>query len=203
MGRWPQAGGLIARFGSDRRGNILLMFCFLSVGLVLLAGGAVDLSRAVMLRSALQNAADAAALAGATNFSSAAAFSARQAVATDYMNASLARLPDRGDVTFTVSPFATDSNGTTTAYNVKIAAIARLKTTFMALLVDTIPVSVVATATYPLAAGNGDDGGDDDSSSSLPSIMEGGDDPQLYTSTRSPEAGVFGPELAGGAHLTQ
>src|SRR5205823_3951758 len=106
-----------------RGGNILLMFCFLSVGLVLLAGGAVDLSRAVMLRSALQDAADAAALAGATNFSSASAFSARQAVATDYMNASLARLPDHGDVTFTVSPFATDSNGTTTAYNVKIAAV--------------------------------------------------------------------------------
>jgi Flp pilus assembly protein TadG len=201
MGRWLQAGGLIARFGSDRRGNILLMFCFLSVGLVLLAGGAVDLSRAVMLRSALQNAADAAALAGATNFSSAAAFSARQAVATDYMNASLARLPDRGDVTFTVSPFATDSNGTTTAYNVKIAAIARLKTTFMALLVDTIPVSVVATAAYPVAAlSDAYDGGN--SSPSLPASVPASDDPQLYARVRNLEVEALGVALPG-VHLTQ
>ena len=202
MGCVLAAGALIARFRADRGGNILLMFCFLSVGLVLLAGGAVDLSRAVMLRSALQDAADAAALAGATNFSSASAFSARQAVATDYMNASLARLPDHGDITFTVSPFATDSNGTTTAYNVKIAAVARLKTTFMALLADTIPVSVVATAAYSVSADNGDDGSGDDSSSSLPSITPAGDEPQLYTSTRNLEAAVFGPALAG-AHLTQ
>ena len=195
------AGELIARFRGDRRGNILLMFCFLSVGLVLLAGGAVDLSRAVMLRSALQDAADAAALAGATNFSSASAFSARQAVATDYMNASLARLPDHGDITFTVSPFATDSNGTTTAYNVKIAAVARLKTTFMALLADTIPVSVVATAAYSVAAGNGAyDAGN--SSPSLPASVPAGDDPQLYARVRNLEMEALGVALPG-AHLTQ
>ena len=201
MGCVLAAGELIARFRGDRGGNILLMFCFLSVGLVLLAGGAVDLSRAVMLRSALQDAADAAALAGATNFSSASAFSARQAVATDYMNASLARLPDRGDITFTVSPFATDSNGTTTAYNVKIAAVARLKTTFLALLTDTIPVSVVATAAYPVAMLSGAyDAGN--SSPSLPASVPAGDDPQLYARVRNLEVEALGVALPG-AHLTQ
>jgi Flp pilus assembly protein TadG len=195
------AGDLIGRFRHDRHGSILLMFCFLLVGLFLLVGGAMDLSRAVMIRSDLQNAADAAALAGAANFYDASAFSTHQAIAAEYMNASIATLPDNGNITFTVSPFATDSNGTTTAYNVKVTASARVQTTFMSLVVDAIPVSVVATATNPVAASNSDYESNS-FSASAPVNVPAADDPQLYERGRNLEVEAFGIGLAG-VHVSE
>lgn len=53
----------VRRFGGDRRGNVAMMFGFLAIPLIALAGAAVDYSNALRLKSKLQSALDATALA--------------------------------------------------------------------------------------------------------------------------------------------
>ncbi len=58
----PRAG-LVRRFGSDRRGNIAIMFVFMLGVLMLFAGGAVDFTRYNTVRADLIESMDAAGLA--------------------------------------------------------------------------------------------------------------------------------------------
>ena len=55
---------LLSSLFSNERGNIAVIFCCAAVPLLVLAGGAVDYSRATMNQKAMQAALDAAALAG-------------------------------------------------------------------------------------------------------------------------------------------
>jgi Flp pilus assembly protein TadG len=57
---------LLARFRDDRRGNVMLIFAFAALPLLLAAGVAVDYTRAATVRSRLTAVADAAALAATT-----------------------------------------------------------------------------------------------------------------------------------------
>jgi Flp pilus assembly protein TadG len=140
--------GSIRQFAGDRSGSILIMFTLMLCGLALFVGLAVDVSRAVQMRSTLQSAADAAALAGVADFASLGRADHQQAIARDYMNASV--LESRlNEVDFTAMAFPTNVGGVITALNIRIAATGRLKTTFLSLLVDAIPVSVESTATIP------------------------------------------------------
>lgn len=56
---------LIGRWRRDERGNVLMLTCLLLVVLVALSGMAIDLGRQQLVRIKLQQASDAAALAGA------------------------------------------------------------------------------------------------------------------------------------------
>ncbi len=203
MKRWFYAPGLIGRFQRDRQGNIMVAFCLLSFGLVFSVGAAVDFTLATQFRGALQNAADAAALAGAANLVDAAGFSAHRAVATEFMNASIARLPVNDGVTFEVTPFATVSKGITKAYNIKVAASGRVRTTFLSLVVDFIPVAVVATARNPVAAGNHDEARDD-LAESVPAGngVSAGDAIPKYDRSRNLDMETFGMKLPI-VHLVQ
>ncbi len=58
------------RWHQDERGSVTVMTAVLMVGLVLVIGLCIDVSRIYMLRAGLQNAADAAALAGARELDS-------------------------------------------------------------------------------------------------------------------------------------
>ncbi len=69
------------------------------------------------------------------------------------MNANLPGLPANAGVAFDTAAFATVSGGATTAYNVRVTATGRLKTTFLALVTDSLTVSVVSLATVPVAGG--------------------------------------------------
>ena len=194
MTRQTTARPLASRLESDRRGSILVMFVLFLSGLLLFVGLAVDLSLVVQFRSQLQDAVDAAALAGASAMSKAPDFATQRNIATNYMNADLERLPPNDGVTFTVSPFATDSQGTTTAYNLKVTAVGRARTLFFSLIVDSIPVSVEATARDTLI-------GDNNALSPASSFdLPAGDTEQLYTRGRNLEleavgAGAIGPHL--------
>ncbi len=143
----------LGRFCRDVRGGIAIMFALLSFVLVLLAGAAVDMAFAVQLRSSLQSAADRAALAGAAVYVDASASRSGRATAMDLMNANLPGLPANAGVAFDTAAFATVSGGATTAYNVRVTATGRLKTTFLALVTDSLTVSVVSLATVPVAGG--------------------------------------------------
>jgi Flp pilus assembly protein TadG len=194
MMRPIHASATARRLRGDRRGSILVMFVLMLSGLMLFVGCAVDLALAVQFRSQLQDAVDAAALAGASNISRSPVFSTQEAIATSYMNASLDALPPNNGVSFAVSPFTTDSNGTTTAYNVKVAALGQVRTLFVSLIVDSIPVSVEATATNTVMRN------DNASSPSMPASRPAGDTIGLYTGGRNLEiealgAGAIGPHL--------
>jgi hypothetical protein len=69
-------GAILRRFSLDRAGNIAVMGAVLMLPLTLLAGGASDYARARTVQSQLQNALDAAVLAGAPEGSTAAALAA-------------------------------------------------------------------------------------------------------------------------------
>ncbi|MEM8786018.1 MAG: pilus assembly protein TadG-related protein, partial [Pseudomonadota bacterium] len=55
--------GLVSRFVIDRRGSFVAVFALSVLPLVTIAGAAVDLSQAVMVRARLAKAVDAAGLA--------------------------------------------------------------------------------------------------------------------------------------------
>ena len=190
------------RLCRDRRGGVLIMFGLMSVLLVLVAGAGVDMALALQFRGALQGAADAAALAGATVYADAAASSPGRAVATNFMNARIPSLPSNTGVTFAATPFPTISGGVATAYNIKVTARSRVKTTFMVLAIDSVSVSVVAVATNPVVAGNGvhDDSYGDNYSIPADESLPAFDGP--YDSSRDLELEAFGKE-AGSVHLTQ
>jgi len=188
----------IGHFVRDRAGNILIMFCFISFGLALLTGAAVDFGRAVALRAGLQHAVDAAALAGTADFTNLAKADRQQAIATDYMNATLSELMANDGVDFTVTPYPTKVDGVITAFNVRITAVGRVNTKFLSLLVDTIPVSVASTATIPAILFTADSSGD----GSMPALLTAGDDPNLYVRPRNLDLDAFGIGL-GQEHLVQ
>jgi hypothetical protein len=96
------APGSVLRFANDRSGNVLILFTLMFFVLALLTGAAIDVSRAVQLRTDLQNAADAAALAGVADFTSFGRADHQQAITSDYMNASVLE-SGLNDVDFTVT----------------------------------------------------------------------------------------------------
>jgi Flp pilus assembly protein TadG len=191
----PICAGRLLR---DRAGNILILFCFMSFGLALLTGAAVDFGRAVALRAGLQNAVDAAALAGTADFTGLAQARRQQAIATGYMNASLPMLMANDGVDFTVTPFPTKVDGVITAFNIRVAAEGRVNTTFLSLLVDAIPVSVASTATIPAITFAADSSGD----GSMPALLPASDSPGLYDRPRNLDLEAFGMGL-GQEHLVQ
>ena len=181
----------------DRAGNILIMFTFMLFGLALLIGAAVDFSRAVALRSNLQNAADAAALAGVADFTSLGRAEYQQAVASNYMNANVAMMAANDGVDFTITPFPTKVDGMITAFNIRVSATGRLNTTFLSLLIATIPVSAESTATIPatviIDAGSG---------AGMPALLLSGDNPNLFVRPRNLEVQALGMGI-GQEHITQ
>ncbi len=58
----------LKRFGSDRSGNVGIMFALLSMPMMGLMGAALDLSRAISTKTQLQAIVDAAALSGAVEY---------------------------------------------------------------------------------------------------------------------------------------
>ena len=194
-------GDLAGRFCRDRGGNILIMFSLLAMVLMLFVGAAVDVTIAVRFRSALQDAVDAAALAGATKFVGPAGARASEATARKFMLDSIAGLPGMEGVTFAVTPFATDSQGTTTAYNCRVVASGRVKTTFLSIAVDYLQVSASATATAPLAMDGGHFEMNGDGSFALVGANGGGIAPADRVGFMEVEA--LGPPGQQLVHLTQ
>ena len=68
--------------GADRRAGVALLTGVACAPLLLATGIAIDMSRLVQFRAALQNAADAAALAGAAAYTSGTTASAAAAIAS-------------------------------------------------------------------------------------------------------------------------
>lgn len=123
MGR-PQSPGewsIVSRSWSSERGSVTIMTAVLLVGLVLVLGLSIDVSRIYMVRTGLQNAADAAALAAARELNSGPtgltnAVAQANAIVNQYgLNRSGAAAPN---VTISKIEFATQSGFSTNTWYV-------------------------------------------------------------------------------------
>ncbi len=133
----------VARFARAERGNVAMMFAFLLPVLLTSVGAAVDYSRAVNARSAMQAAIDATALMiskEASTLTAAQITTKAQA----YFNA-LYNHPEVGSVTFTAA--YTGNSGT--GASVKIDAAGTMQTEFMKLAgYSSVPLSVTTTTKW-------------------------------------------------------
>jgi Flp pilus assembly protein TadG len=135
---------------ADRRAGVALLTALALVPMVLAAGVAVDLSRVTSFRTALQAAADQAALAGAAADNSSGQATAAVAVANAYMTQAEAGLPANNGVTVTVvSGTSPGAGGTTAGYTISVTASASVPTTLMSLVTPAVSTSVTASALNP------------------------------------------------------
>jgi Flp pilus assembly protein TadG len=142
------------RFARDRQGVVGVLSAIMLMTLLTAAGVAIDLSRAVQFRTALQNALDSAALAGASVYKDATKASAATAVANNYMNSIIESLPQNSGVSF-----AATTGISARGFTVTVNASAPVPTTIMALFVSQVPVAATATAINPVVVVNFDLGG--------------------------------------------
>jgi hypothetical protein len=112
------------------------------VPVLLIAGGGLDMMRAVQLRSELQAATDSAALAGASVYMSATAGSTAQATATRFMAKAVTQMPYASNVTFTVTPSAASA----AVYSVSVAAQAQVPNSILSMVSSDTAITVMSEA---------------------------------------------------------
>lgn len=78
--------GMFARLRGDTRGNTLMLFAFSLLPLMGMVGGALDMSRAYLVKSRLQQACDAAVLGGRRSMSGSTFDTAARNAADSYFN---------------------------------------------------------------------------------------------------------------------
>ena len=128
----------VERFRQDRSGNMAIIAALGAIPMILAVGFAVDYSRASSAKADLQEAVDAAVLAGARD-----ATAAWTTVATNMFNASLRTK----DFTLATKSFTQDASG-----NYVGTASGSVKTTFSGLMaVTSLPVNATATAVIKAA----------------------------------------------------
>ncbi len=139
------------RFSQDRDGSLLVWFALALVPLLLIVGSGVDYGRGVNLRTQMQNATDAAALAGATLYTGSDTATTAAATATSFMTAFVARMGAGYTITFTVTPAAASSGGTATLYKMQVSAKGSVARSLMKLGgTAAVQVATSSTATNPI-----------------------------------------------------
>jgi Flp pilus assembly protein TadG len=143
----PKDRGSLRRLAGDllrdARASVLV---FMAVGMLALGtatGVGIDFARGLNFKQALQGAADAAAIAGASVYLNAGYSGQATTAATNYLATATANLPTNNGVT---SSIALSSSS---PWTVTVNAKATINSSFNGLLENTIPVSVTATATGP------------------------------------------------------
>jgi Flp pilus assembly protein TadG len=156
---FAHARKLLARFCSSRRGNVAIICALCALPMVSAVGCVVDYTRASMIKTKLQAAADAAALATvsinspvvatATTMSGSGTVTNGSTTATNYFNANLTTAPaDSGYSSLTASATVSKSGQTVTAV---MSFTASVPTYFMDILgYKNITLSGSSTASYSL-----------------------------------------------------
>lgn len=139
---------VLSRLKKDRSASVGLIFGVSLVAVVPAVGVAVDMGRAVHFKTALQNAADNAALAGATVFTTKnVSQTTVQNTALNFMNQAIAALPTSSNVT---APSVTIAGSNSSYYTVQVSTTRAITTTFLSPVMSTMKVSVTATAKIPM-----------------------------------------------------
>lgn len=188
--KW-RLSALLRNFSRNRSGSVLIMFAGMAVGLILMVGAGVDYGRAAQFKAALQSLADASALAGASAYLSSTTGPNGIAMATNYWNNGVPRLPANLSVGVPVITTSADASG----YYVQVSVPpSSIKTTFLALAMNSISAVVSARAKDPIVNATVDlngwtsDAGDGNSvywykvpqDGSIPSFSQSNIDNQTY-----------------------
>jgi Flp pilus assembly protein TadG len=133
----------LARCARDTRANVMILMAISLVALATATGVGIDFARGLNFKSALQGAADAAAVAGASIYLNYGYATQAKNAATVYFNNATANLPINNGVskTITVSSSA--------PWTVTVNANATIKSSFSGFIENLIPVAVTATAHGP------------------------------------------------------
>lgn len=132
----------------NRRGSVATWFGLSLVPLLVFTGAGLDLGRTLNQKAQLQNAVDAAALAGASAYTSSATSATAVAAANNYM--AQFKASSGLAVTYNVAP-STAVNGTTiTLYKIAVTASAPIANTIMAINRASNTISVSASAQNPV-----------------------------------------------------
>jgi Flp pilus assembly protein TadG len=138
------------RFVTDDRGVIAVWFGVMLIPLLMVVGTGVDFGRALFVRSQLQSAADAAAVAGAAAYKTLDSKSSAEGVARTFATDALASLHGAMAIpTPTVAGGAVDdASGTSNVvqYPMTVSITARSKNILTTWLMNALNVGVTATA---------------------------------------------------------
>ena len=135
--------GQFTRCARDTRANVMVLMAIGLLALATATGVGVDFARGLNFKTALQGAADAAAIAGASVYLNNGYSTQATTAATDYFTKAIANLPINNGVskTITVSSSA--------PWTVTVNANATINSSFNGLFENLIPVAVTATAHGP------------------------------------------------------
>ncbi|HEX4111256.1 MAG TPA: pilus assembly protein TadG-related protein [Stellaceae bacterium] len=140
-----------SRLLTDLRGNIGVCFALLLVPILMICGAAVDYSRLEQFKTQLQSTVDSAALAGAAAYTNTDENGNAITVATNYVTSNASQLPGYiGTIAPSVSATQVTS-GSNAGNTVTVQATATVGTTFMRMIVPSLPVSASASAVNPTA----------------------------------------------------
>ncbi|MBX6320795.1 MAG: hypothetical protein IRY94_03105 [Rhodospirillaceae bacterium] len=147
------AARLQTRFWRDRRGGVAIFAAAAIIPLLGALGLATDVSRAYLVKSRLQDAVDAAALAGGKVITSSTRDADIQTYFTANFPVGFMQAVDATTGAATPVPVISDNHtANAAATTVTVTASARIPTTFMRILgFDDITVSATATATRAMA----------------------------------------------------
>ncbi|MGH7013600.1 MAG: TadE/TadG family type IV pilus assembly protein [Stellaceae bacterium] len=149
----------LRHFNRDTEGTVAVLFGVLLIPLVVAAGVGVDYGRAALVRATLQSAVDAAALAGASAYTSPSAQSAATALAQDYVTKSTAAMPAGVTVTSTTVTPGISGSGNNVAYTMSVSATLSVPSLFMAVVTGPMSVTASAKAQNPVVTASFDMGG--------------------------------------------
>jgi len=151
--RWFQ------RLSRDSDGAVAVLFGLLMIPLIVAVGVGVDYGRATEIRVTLQSTVDAAALAGASAYTSPSAQSAAQTLAQNYLNNGAASMPSGVTVASTTVTPGTTGSGNNVAYTMSVSASLSVPSMFLSVVRGPITVSATATAKNPVVTASFNMGG--------------------------------------------
>jgi Flp pilus assembly protein TadG len=135
--------GPLARCTRDTRANVMVLMAIGLLALATATGVGVDFARGLNFKTALQGAADAAAIAGASVYINNGYATQATTAATDYFNNVAANLPINNGVSKTITA------SSSAPWTVTVNANATINSSFNGLFENLIPVAVTATAHGP------------------------------------------------------
>ncbi|MDE1904117.1 MAG: hypothetical protein KGI46_09700 [Alphaproteobacteria bacterium] len=144
LSRW------IRHFNRNADGSVAILFGLLMIPLVVAAGVGVDYGRAAEIRASLQSAVDAAALAGASAYTSPSAEASATTLAQNYVTNTTSTMPSGVSVVSTSVTPGTTGSGNNVAYTMSVSATLSVPSMFLAVVRGPITVSATATARNPV-----------------------------------------------------
>lgn len=149
----------IRRLNRNADGSVAVLFGLLMIPLIVAAGVGVDYGRAAEIRATLQSAVDAAALAGASAYTSPAAETSATTLAQNYVTNTTATMPSGVAVVSTSVTPGTTGSGSNVAYTMSVSATLSVPSMFLAVVRGPITVTAAATARNPVVTASFNMGG--------------------------------------------